>query len=53
MGNCKKMFINLAHISTHNPLWVNLNTCLFNYFSQVGIHIGKQSKRPYINSKLQ
>jgi hypothetical protein len=46
------MLINIAQISTNNPLWVNLNTCLFCYFFQIGIQLSKQNKRPYVNGKL-
>jgi hypothetical protein len=28
----QKMFVNLAQISTHNPLWVDFTTFLFCYF---------------------
>jgi len=35
------MLLNLAQISTNNPLWVDLNICLFCYFFQVGIHLSK------------
>ncbi len=51
-GKLQKMLANLANILTHNPVWVNLNTCLFYYFFQVDIHLGKLSKHPYIHSKL-
>jgi hypothetical protein len=51
-GKLQKMLIYLTKISTHNPSQINFNTHLFCYFSQVGIHIGKRSKCPYIDSKL-
>jgi hypothetical protein len=47
-----KVLINLTYILTNNPLWVNLNTHLFCYFSQVGIHLGKWSRCPYVDGKL-
>jgi hypothetical protein len=37
-GKLQKMLINLAHISTHNPLWVDLNIC---FFFQIDIHLDK------------
>lgn len=46
------MLINLALISTHDPLWVNFNTFLLYYFFQVSLHLGKWSKHPYVNGKL-
>jgi len=46
------MFVNFAQILTHNPLWVDFNTCLFCYFFQVGIHFSKWSKCSYIDGKL-
>jgi hypothetical protein len=51
-GKLEKVLVNLVQISTHNPLQVHFNTHLFCYFFQVGIHLNKQSKRPYIDSKL-
>jgi hypothetical protein len=48
----QKVFVNLAQISTNNPLQVNINTCLLSYFSQVGIHFAKFVKHPYVDGKL-
>jgi hypothetical protein len=48
----QKVLVNFTQILTNNPLWVNLNICLFCHFSQVGIHLGKWSKRPYVDGKL-
>jgi hypothetical protein len=45
------MFVNLAQILTDNALQVDFNTYLFYYFFQVGIHLGKWSKRPYVDDK--
>ncbi len=52
VGKLQKVLVNLAHISTHNPLWVDINTYLFYYFFQVSIHLGKQNKHPYVDDKL-
>jgi len=46
------MFVNLTQISTNNPMWVDINTCFFYYFSQVGIHVPKRNKCPYVYNKL-
>jgi hypothetical protein len=51
-GKLQKVLVNLTKISTHNLLWVDFNTRFFCYFSQVGIHLGKQSRCPYIDGKL-
>jgi hypothetical protein len=48
-GKLQKMLVNLAEILTHSPLRVDLNTLLFCYFSQVGMHLGKQNMGPYID----
>jgi len=48
----QKMPVNLAQISPNNPLQVNINTYLFCYFSQVGIHLVKHNKCPYVDNKL-
>jgi hypothetical protein len=37
-GKLYKMLVNLSQIPTHNPLWVDFNTCFFCYFSQIGMH---------------
>jgi hypothetical protein len=48
----QKVLVNLAQISTNNPLQVDLNIRLLSYFFQVGIHLAKLVKHPYVNGKL-
>ncbi len=51
-GKLQKLFVNLAQISTSNPLRVDFNTHLLCYFSQRGIHLAKLVKHPYVDRKL-
>jgi len=51
-GKLQKMLVDLAHISTHNHLQIDLNTRFFCYFFQIGIRLGKQSGHSYVDNKL-
>jgi hypothetical protein len=51
-GKLHSVFVIFAHILTNNPLRVDLNIRLFYYFLEVGFHLVKQSKHPYVGDKL-
>jgi hypothetical protein len=38
-GKLNYVFVNLAQISTNNPFYIDINTCYFYYFPQVGFHL--------------
>jgi hypothetical protein len=52
VGKLQKVLVNLTQILTHNPLQVDLNTHVFYCFFQIGIHLGKWNKCPYVDGKL-